>query len=274
MNLINIWDMSAPVIKEGKDFTPYMTFFKAKNPINKAVLVIPGGGYYGVCDTYEGEEVAEYFNEFGVDAFVLRYSTVSNLEEPVFPKPFCEATRAMRLIRANADMFDINPNCLGIMGFSAGGHLASWVSTKFNDKLSEDDDLFDKFSARPDFSVLCYAVLDLYKLTPYEITGINLLGENASCEMKDKYSTPNFVSEDTPPTFLFHTQADQAVPVINSVKYYEKMIEYGVKGELHIFEPGCHGMGLAKPLEHIDHGDTDYCSSWPKLLKNWIINMI
>ena len=274
MNLINIWDIDALVIKEGKDFTPYMTFFKAKNPINKAVLVIPGGGYYGVCDTYEGEEVAEYFNEFGVDAFVLRYSTVSNLDEPVFPKPFCEATRAMRLIRANADMFDINPNCLGIMGFSAGGHLASWVSTKFNDKLSEDDDLFDKFSARPDFSVLCYPVLFLHDLTPYGITGVNLLGEKASDEEKDKYSTPYYVSKDTPPTFLFHTQADQVVPVINSVKYYEAMIEHGVKGELHIYRPGSHGMGLAKPLEHIDHGDTDYCSSWPKLLKNWIINMI
>ena len=134
--------------------------------------------------------------------------------------------------------------------------------------------MFDKFSARPDFSVLCYAVLDLHKLTSYGVTGINLLGESASDEEKDKYSTPNFVSKDTPPTFLFHTQSDQAVPVINSVNYYAKMIEIGVKGELHIYEPGCHGMGLSKPLEHINRADTDYCSSWPKLLKNWVVNMI
>ena len=273
MNLINIWNPDSPVIKDGRNFTPYMTFFKADNPINKVVLVIPGGGYFGVCDTYEGEDVARYFNDYGVDAFVLRYSTVSNLEEPVFPKPFCEATRAIRFIRANADKYDINPNCLGVLGFSAGGHLASWVSTKFNDKLGEDD-LFDKFSARPDFSVLCYPVLDLHKLTPYAITGINLLGENASHEMKDEYSTPNFVSKDTPPTFLFHTQADQVVPVINSIKYYEKMVEFGVKGELHIFQPGDHGMGLAVNLDHIDPIHSAHCSYWPTLLKNWIVNML
>ncbi|MBQ0104857.1 MAG: alpha/beta hydrolase, partial [Armatimonadetes bacterium] len=182
-----------------------------------------------------------------------------------------------RYIRANAEKYDINPDCLGIMGFSAGGHLASWVSTKWDDNFNDRDDLYGIYSARPDFSVLIYPVTDLYKDIDYNVTGLYLLGENASVEMRDSLSTQNLINENTPPTFLYHTMSDNAVPVICSVKYYEKMAEWGVRGELHIYEPGLHGLGLVKGLDYIEEADSfvyNYCKDWSDNLKNWIINMI
>ena len=135
MNKINIWHENEPVITENANFTPYLTFHKAEKSINKTILICPGGAYIRTADDHEGEQVASFFNSFGVDAFILRYTTTErNNNVPVYPLPFLDATRSMRYIRANADKFNINPNCLGIMGFSAGGHLAAWVSTKWDDK--------------------------------------------------------------------------------------------------------------------------------------------
>lgn len=270
MNRINIWNENQPIITEEENFTPFMTFHKAAKSINKTILILPGGGYVNCCDTYEGEEIAEFFNSFGVDAFVLRYRTK---KENLYPMPFLDATRAMRYIRANANKYGINPNCLGIMGFSAGGHLAAWVSTKWDDKLGEDD-LFGKYSARPDFSVLCYPVIDLFELTQYAVTGQNLLGNKATDEVKKSLCMEYNVTENTPPTFLYHTQADQVVPVVNSIKYYEAMVKNGVKGELHIYEPGPHGSGLGARLEHVSENCSDYLSKWPELLRNWVLKMI
>ena len=271
---INIWNSNDPIIKEGKDFIPWMSVHKAENPNGKCVLVCPGGGYAGVCDSYEGEQFADFYNSFGVDACVLRYTTIeTNHGKPVYPKPFVEATRAMRFIREYSQELGINCEKLGIQGFSAGAHLAGWVSTKFNDKLSHMDDLFHKVSARPDFAILCYGVLDLRLITPYGVTGVNLLGEGATDQEVDAYSNVENVTKDTPPTFLMHTQADQIVPVMNSVLYYKKMIENGVKGELHIFQPGPHGIGMGD-REWIPEEEQKYLSFWSNNLKNWLLNMI
>ena len=275
MEYINIWDDNVPIIKENENFTPFMTFHKAENSIGKSVVVCPGGGYAVCCDTYEGETVAEYFNSFGVDAFVLRYSVCCvNNDKSVFPLPFEDAARAVRYIRANAEKLSVNPDCIGIMGFSAGAHLASWVSTRWDDKYSDRDDLYGSYSARPDFSVFCYGVLDLDKYTPFAVTGINLLGENATDEDKAKFSGPLNVTPQTPPAFLFHTYSDKTVPVMNSLKYYEAMVRCGVKGELHIYEPGDHGMGLCIDVNHIAEKDRKYCEKWPQQLKKWITEMI
>lgn len=269
--MINIWNDKEPVNTDNTNFTPYMTFHKAEKSVGKTVLVIPGGGYANCCDTYEGEDVAEFFAGFGVDAFVLRYTVTSfNNGKPVFPKPFLDIARAVRYIRANAEKFGVNGNCLGVMGFSAGSHLCAWLSTKWNEKYEDCDDLFDKYSARPDWCVLCYGVLDLHRVTPYTATGINLLGESVTEEMKESLSCIENVTKDTPPTFLFHTYSDQIVPVINSVKYYEAMIKCGVPGELHIYEPGNHGMGIGIPVPHIKEEDRKYCEKWVELLKNWV----
>lgn len=285
MKLINIWDENAPVCTEDKGFTPYMTFHKAENPINKTVLVCPGGAYGWTADDHEGIKVAEFYNSFGADVFVLRYTTTRrNNEKFIYPLPYLDATRAMRYIRANAEKFDINPNCLGIMGFSAGGHLAGWVSTKWNENLFDVknsvkryDDLFGKVSARPDFSVLVYAVNDLYKYIDYGITGRQLLGDNATDEMKESLCNQNNVTKDTPPTFLYHTMEDASVPCIASIKYYEAMIKNGVPGEIHIFQPGCHGLALIKDLDFVkkDHPKVyEYSKNWGDLLKNWVINKV
>lgn len=275
MKLINIWNDKAPVHKENGTFTPYMSYHKAKKSINKTVLVIPGGGYVNCCDTYEGEDIAEYFASFGVDAFVLRYNVTSlNNNKPVFPLPYLDITRAIRYIRANAEDLNVNPDSLGIIGFSAGAHLCSWVSTKPNEKYTNEkytDDLADRYSARPDWCILCYGVLDLHKISSFGVTGINLFGDNPTDELLSSVSGPENVTEDTPPTFLFHTYSDQIVPVLNSIKYYEAMAEHSVRGEIHIYEPGSHGMGIAIPVPHIKEEDRKYCEQWPELLRKWVV---
>ena len=259
---INIWDANKEVVEHPCHATPYMTFHKAENSVGKCVLILPGGGYSFVCDTYEGEEVAEFFNSFGVNAFVLRYRIAPDFP---YPYPFLDATRAMRYIRANASEFEIDPNKLGIMGFSAGGHLASWVSTKFDDILG-DDDLIGKVSARPDFTILGYPVINLKQITPYPVTGQNLLGLDASDDTINSLCSEKNITKDTPPAFLFHTFDDQAVPCENSVRYYLGLIKNNIPSELHVYKPGQHGVGLIKDDKHL--------GTWHILLKNWLLNIV
>lgn len=279
MNNINIWNDKDPVYTDFENFTPYMTFHKAQNPINKCVLVCPGGGYVHLAEDHEGQKIADFFNSFGVDTFILRYTTKQrNNDQYVYPKPFLEATRAVRYIRANCNKFSVNPDCLGIMGFSAGGHLAAWVSTKWDENLFENDvkdDLFGKISARPDFSVLIYPVIDIYKKTNFYVTGVNLLGDNISDETKEKYCLQNFVTENTPKAFIYHTYEDKTVPLTNGLSYYENMIKFNVPGEFHVYEPGVHGLGLVKDLDFVKKqysNDYEYLKDWGLQLKNWIIN--
>ena len=261
--LIDIWNPeNTKIVKSPCNDMPYMSCHIPESPNGTAVLVLPGGGYLGVCDTYEGEDVADYFNSFGVTAFVLRYRIAPKF---LYPAPMCDAIQAMAYIRHFSYEYNIKNNQIGIMGFSAGGHLASVVSTLWNNSLYAKTDLLKDVSSRPNFAVLTYPVINLNKLTAYEITGLNLLGADADPDLIASLCSECNVTPNTPPTFLFHTFEDNAVPCENSIQYYLAMRRNNIPGELHIYKEGAHGMGLAL--------DNKTLFTWPGLLKNWVLNL-
>ncbi len=239
---------------------PYMSVHRAEKPCGTAVLICPGGGYLGVCDTYEGEELAPFFNSLGITAFVLRYR---HAPESMYPKPMEDASEAMAFIRANAKALDIDPGRIGIMGFSAGGHLASVISTQWDRPEFRAGTRYPGVCTRPDFSVLVYPVINIYEATAYSDTGVNLLGKDASRETKDAFCSEKRITEKTPPAFLFTTGTDTVVPCENSILYYQALRAAGVQGQLHIYDVGPHGIGFGAA-----YGQT---SGWPHVLADWLI---
>lgn len=215
-----------------------------------AVVVLPGGGYGSLAMDHEGKQIAEFYNAHGIAAFVTRYRHAKRYQHPI---PMQDAQRAIRYVRANAAKFGVKPDRIGVMGFSAGGHLAATVSTKL--------EMVDGISSRPDFSILCYPVISFVEFTHLG-SRKNLLGENPSEELVKKMSAEFQVSEKTPPTFLFHTDADTGVPPENSVLYYRALRQNKIPAEMHIYRPGKHGLGLAK--------DHPQLSTWGTLLVNWM----
>lgn len=215
-----------------------------------AVVVLPGGGYGGLAMSHEGQQIAEFFNANGVAAFVTRYRHAKRYQHPI---PMQDAQRAIRYVRVNAAKFGVKPDRIGVMGFSAGGHLAATVSTQF--------ETVDGISSRPDFSILCYPVISFVEFT-HTGSRNNLLGRDPSPELVKRMSAELSVTKETPPTFLFHTDADTGVPPENSVLYYRALRQNKIPAEMHIFRTGKHGVGLAKsdPL----------LSPWGALLANWM----
>lgn len=223
-----------------------------------AVVVCPGGGYGALAVDHEGKQVAEWLNSLGVSAFVLKYRLAPKYKHP---QPLDDAQRAIRTVRARADEFDIDPNRIGILGFSAGGHLASTAATHFDDKTDAADPI-DKTPCRPNFAVLCYPVVSLN--TPYTHMGSknNLLGTSPDEKLVESLSNDLQVTEKTPPTFLFHTSEDTAVPPENSVLFYMALRKHKIPAELHIYEKGRHGVGLA-PTDAV-------LSTWPARCADWM----
>jgi len=215
-----------------------------------AVVVLPGGGYGSLAMDHEGKQIAEFYNAHGVAAFVTRYRHAKRYQHPI---PMQDAQRALRYVRANAAKFGVKPDRIGVMGFSAGGHLAATVSTQF--------ETVDGISSRPDFSVLCYPVISFVEFTHLG-SRKNLLGENPPEELVKKMSAELNVSKETPPTFLFHTDADTGVPSENSILYYRALRQNKIPAEMHIYRPGKHGLGLAKSFPQV--------STWSTLLVNWM----
>ncbi len=215
-----------------------------------AVVELPGGGYGHLAMDHEGKQIAEFYNAHGVAAFVTRYRHAKRYQHPI---PMQDAQRALRYVRANAAKFGVKPDRIGVMGFSAGGHLAATVSTQF--------ETVDGISSRPDFSVLCYPVISFVEFTHLG-SRKNLLGENPPEELVKKMSAELNVSKETPPTFLFHTDADTGVPSENSILYYRALRQNKIPAEMHIYRPGKHGLGLAKNLSQV--------STWSTLLVNWM----
>ena len=224
-----------------------------------AVIVCPGGGYQGLAMEKEGSDVARWLNSRGVAAFVLKYRLGPKYHHPV---ELGDAQRAIRTVRSKAAQFRILPDRVGIMGFSAGGHLASSAGTHFDPGNSSASDPIDRLSSRPDFLVLCYPVIT-FTATPYIHRGSmrNLLGENPDPKLVESLSSELQVSAQTPPTFLFHTNADTGVPAENSALFYMALRKAGVPAEMHIYERGPHGVGLA----YTDEAD----STWPSRLADW-----
>lgn len=223
-----------------------------------AVVVCPGGGYGALAVQHEGHEVARWLNANGVAAFVLRYRIAPRYRHPA---PLADVQRAIRLVRARAAEWHVDASRVGVMGFSAGGHLASTVATHFDQGSAENDEV-ERQNCRPDFAILCYPVISL--VTPHAHAGSrrNLLGEEPDAELVKFLSSELHVTAETPPTFLFHTDADAGVVPENSILFYLALRRAGVPAELHIYERGQHGVGLA--------AKDPVLASWTERLRDWL----
>jgi len=223
-----------------------------------AIVICPGGGYGGLAIDHEGQQVGEFLKAHGITAFVLKYR-LSPYRHPV---PLNDVSRAIRHVRAHAAEWNVAPNRIGVMGFSAGGHLASTVSTHFDAGDVASKDLVERQSSRPDFSVLCYPVISFQAPFSHKGSAKNLLGENPDPELLKSLSNETQVTEKTPPTFIFHTQEDSGVPPQNALAYYSALVEKKVPAELHIYQYGAHGVGLAI-------GDP-VLTTWKERLIGWL----
>jgi acetyl esterase/lipase len=256
-----LWPSGAPGAQGDADadkptLFPYVV--PAGRGTGTAVVVCPGGGYQNLSMEKEGSDIARWLNSLGVSAFVLRYRLGPKYHHPI---ELGDAQRAIRTLRAKAADYRLSPDRIGIMGFSAGGHLASSAGTHFDAGDSAAADPIDRLSSRPDFLILCYPVISFLNYT-HQGSKLNLLGGNPDPKLVESMSSEMAVTAQTPPTFLFHTNADTGVPPENSVLFYMALRKAGVPAELHIYERGPHGVGLAPTDEAL--------SNWPQRLATWM----
>ncbi len=241
---------------------PTLDFYPA--PADKAtgvaIVICPGGGYAWLAIDPEGTLVAARLNSFGISAFVLTYRLPSDaimVNKSI--GPLQDAQEAIRIVRRHAKEWNIDPHKIGIMGFSAGGHLAATVSAHFADTVYQHS---DTTSARPDFSVLIYPVISMDSTITHRGSNANLLGPAPSKETVRYFSADQCVSKETPPAFIVQAADDRAVPVQNSIAYFLALNKYGIPCELHMYESGGHGFGLG--------GGTGTTSTWPEAFKTWL----
>lgn len=242
---------------------PWMWVYPADkaNANGTAVVVCPGGGYGGHAVDHEGTQIARWFNSIGVTAFVLKYRLGPRYRHPA---PMQDVQRAIQHVRANAEKYGVVSHRIGIMGFSAGGHLASTCATHF---LAADPNAADpvaRVSSRPDFAILAYPVITMTEPWGHGGSKRNLLGDNPDPELAKSLSNDLMVTPETPPTFIFHTAEDTAVPVENALAFYAAMRKHKVPGEMHIYQFGPHGVGFAP-------GDPAL-STWKERLHDWLKN--
>ncbi|MCX2678574.1 alpha/beta hydrolase [Galbibacter sp. EGI 63066] len=257
--------VKSDILRYSKVHTPTLDIFlpPKKNATGKAVVICPGGGYRHLAYDWEGTEVAKLLNAKGIAAFVLKYriptsKSVTNKEIV----PLEDAQRAIRIVRKNAESWNIKSDQIGVMGFSAGGHLASTLGTHYDEKIPEVNDSLTSISARPDFMILIYPVITFKENYTHQGSRERLIGKNPSEEMVEHYSNELQVTANTPPTFLVHSTDDNAVPVENSLMFYRALKDKGVPVEMHIYPYGGHGFGLAIGRGHLQ--------TWPDRLLNWI----
>lgn len=257
-----LWPGGAPgALGETDADKPSLAIYLPEKANGMGVLVCPGGGYGHLAMDHEGKQIAEWLNAHGVAAFVLKYRLGPKYRHPI---ELGDAKRALRLVRANAAEFHVSPDRIGAWGFSAGGHLVSTLGTHFDAGDPAAADPIERASSRPSFLILAYPVVTM--LDPYTHKGsrTNLLGESPDPALVQALSNETQVTKDTPPAFLFHTNADNAVPVENSVHFYLALRKAGVPAEMHIYLLGRHGVGLAQ--------SDPVLSSWPDRLAAWLKN--
>ncbi len=234
-------------------------------------VVCPGGGYGFLATDHEGREVAEWLNSLGVAAVVLKYRLGPKYRHPAMLQ---DAQRAIRTVRAKAGEWGLDPARVGIIGFSAGGHLASTASTHFDKGNPEASDPIERQSSRPDRAVLVYPVITAQPPVGHAGSFKNLLGDNPSEEMLRNLSNETQVTKDTPPTFLAHTNEDTGVPAENALLYVLALRKAGVPVELHLFEKGRHGLGLGLGTGWAEHkiAPEPSFAVWPTLCATWLKN--
>lgn len=239
-------------------------FLPAKqHATGRGVIICPGGGYAGLAYDWEGTDIAKSLNAKGIAAFVLKYRLPSSPSIQISHlAPLQDAQRAIRLVRHHADEWNVNADQVGVMGFSAGGHLASTLGTHYAEHIYPVRDAIDSLNARPDFMILIYPVISMQAPVTHRGSRDNLLGMSPSVERVHAYSNERQVDVHTPPTFLLHAGDDDAVPVANSLLFYEALIKAGVKAEMHLYPEGGHGFSLAI--------GKDPLQSWPERLADWI----
>ena len=258
--VLPLWEKGAPGAKgDTEKDVPTLTVWLAPEGDGMGMVVAPGGGYGGLAVDHEGVQIAQWLNSHGISAFILRYRHAPGYGHPY---PLMDAARALRTVRAKAGEWKLNPGRIGMMGFSAGGHLTATLATQWDEGDANAADPIDRVSSRPDFVAPTYPVITM--TDPYTHAGSrkNLLGENPTEEMINKMSAEKNVNEKTPPTFIFITQDDQAVPVQNALLFYGALCEHKVLAELHVYQHGKHGVGLAK--------DDPVLSTWGQHFIDWV----
>lgn len=256
-----LWPNGAPgAVGEKAADKPSLTVYlpTERNATGTGVVVCPGGGYAGLAIDHEGHEIAEWLNTLGVAAFVLKYRHGMRYHHPA---PLQDAQRALRMVRHNAKQWGVDVDRVGILGFSAGGHLASTASTHFMDLQPDPSQPVNRESARPDFATLIYPVISMTTDYIHQGSKDHLLGENPDPELVEHLSNEKQVQANTPPTFLVHSSNDP-VSVKNSMYYYLALQEANVPAEMHIYETGGHGYGLA-PHDPV-------LSSWSDRWEGWM----
>lgn len=257
-----LWSQAPPhAVGDSEDDVPTLTVFLPEQEAATAsgIVIFPGGGYGHLAMEHEGYDVAKRFNEMGLAAFVVKYRHGKEYGHPV---PLLDARRAIRMVKHRSKEWNINSESIGVIGFSAGGHLASTTGTLFEEGNPNDQDPIEQMSSRPEFMVLVYPVISMTEETTHQGSRNNLLGENPNSALVDSLSTEKQVSSNTPPTFLIHTSNDGAVPVENSLVFYQALKKVGVPAEMHIFEEGPHGFGLGE--------DNPLLSGWTNQLQSWL----
>ncbi len=241
---------------------PLLEIYEA--PADKAngtsVIICPGGAYWLISVDLEGKQIAQWLNSIGITAFVLNYRLPSSeIMKDKSIGPLQDAQKAIRYVRRHCKKWSINPDKIGIMGFSAGGHLASTLSTHYKDSVYK---AIDSTSARPDFSILLYPVISMENGITHKGSRINLLGENPSQDLVEKYSNERQITDNTPPAFLAHAMDDKGVSVENSINYALGLRKHHIPCELHIYQNGGHGFGIGTK------GDT--VKNWPQACEKWL----
>lgn len=253
---VNQWGISFTTATSIPTITPYLP----DQPNGKAVVICPGGGYFGTAGDHEGKQVAEALNAAGITAFVLKYRIPEErycIDKSV--APLQDAQQAIRFVRKNAAAWNIRPDQIGILGFSAGGHLAATAATHFT--ASADPSERDTTSVRPDFAVLIYPVISFSDSIGHLGSRTALLGEHPGKEQIRLFSNELQVTPQTPPTFLVHAEDDTVVPVGNSTAFYRACLQNRVPVEMHLYPKGGHGFGLNNPTA---------VEQWIDRLTGWI----
>ena len=260
-----LWPDGAPGAKGDREGDkPTLTIYlpPKEKATGAAVVICPGGGYGFLAMDHEGHQIAQWLNSLGVAGFILKYRHHNSGAGYGHPVPLQDAQRAIRTVRSRANEWNIDPNRIGILGFSAGGHLASTAGTHFDKGQADAQDPIERVSCRPDFMILIYPVISFTEWYVHTGSRQNLLGDNPDKNMLESLSNEKQVTPETPPTFLVHADDDNGVPPENSIYFYLALRKAKIPAEMHIYQRGGHGFGLGKK--------DSAASGWPVCCAAWM----